>query len=111
MTPGDRFGYLVILRESSRAANYGRRYVCLCACGTETTQRLQDLRAGSVVSCGCVGALGRQAARNERRIRAEHQRRQQQARGPDAESLGVLYSMARTAPLQEVRQREPGLFG
>lgn len=45
MTPGDRHGYLVVLRESSRAANGGRRYVCLCACGRETTQRWQDLRA------------------------------------------------------------------
>lgn len=97
MTPGDRFGYLVILRESSRASNYGRRYVCVCACGRETTQRWQDLRSGAVVSCGCVGALGRQAARNALRVRAEHQRRQQQERGPDAESLGVLYSLARAA--------------
>jgi hypothetical protein len=30
-------------------------------------------------------------------VRAEHQRRQQQARGIDAESLGVLYSLARAA--------------
>lgn len=97
MTPGDRYGYLVILRESSRASNHGRRYVCLCACGTETTQRWQDLRAGTVVSCGCVGALGRQAARNALRVRAEHQRRQREAGGLDADSLGVLYSIARAA--------------
>lgn len=97
MTPGDRYGYLVILRESSRAANGGRRYVCLCACGRETTQRWQDLRAGNVVSCGCVGALGRQAARNATRVRAEHQRRKREAGGLDADSLGVLYSIARAA--------------
>jgi hypothetical protein len=97
MTPGDRFGYLVILRESSRASNYGRRYVCLCACGTETTQRWQDLRSGAVVSCGCVGKLGRQAANNARRIRAEHQAQMQAERRLDAESLGVLYSFARAA--------------
>jgi len=97
MTPGDRFGYLVILRESSRAANYGRRYVCLCACGAETTQRWHDLRAGRVVSCGCVGALGRQAARNALRVRAEHARELAAARGIDGESLGILYSFARAA--------------
>lgn len=97
MTPGDRYGYLVILRESSRASNHGRRYVCLCACGTETTQRWQDLRAGNVVSCGCVGELGRQAARNATRVRTEHQSRQQQSGGLDADSLGALYSIARPA--------------
>ena len=102
MTPGDRFGYLVILRESSRAANGSRRYVCMCACGRETTQRRHDLRAGNVVSCGCIGRLGRIAALNARNVRAAHQRRQQQARGIDADSLGIFYSLAQ-------RQREPGL--
>lgn len=97
MTPGDRFGYLVILRESSRAANGGRRYVCLCACGRETTQRWQDLRAGNVVSCGCIGALGRAAARNAARIRAEHAHAVQREGGIDAASLDVLYSLARAA--------------
>lgn len=95
MTPGDRYGYLVVLRESSRAANYGRRYVCLCACGTETTQRWQDLRAGKVVSCGCVGALGRQAARNALRVRAEHQRALSAARRIDGGSLAILYALPR----------------
>jgi len=38
-----------------------------------------------------------QAARNALRVRAEHQRRQQQERWIDAESLGVLYSIARAA--------------
>lgn len=97
MPPGTRFGYLVVLRESTRAANYGRRYLCLCACGTETTQRAHDLRAGSVVSCGCIGALGRQAARNALRIRAEHSRRLQRERGIDAESIGILHQLARAA--------------
>lgn len=95
MTPGDRHGYLVVLRESSRAANGGRRYVCLCACGRETTQRWQDLRAGNVVSCGCIGRLGRIASLNARNVRAAHERKQE--RGIDAESLGVLYSIARAA--------------
>lgn len=102
MTPGDRFGYLVILRESSRAANGSRRYVCLCACGRETTQRRHDLRAGNVVSCGCIGRLGRIASLNARNVRAAHEHKQRQ-RGIDADSLGILYSIAQ-------RQREPGLF-
>lgn len=97
MTPGTRYGYLVVLRESSRAANYGRRYVCLCACGAETTQRWQDLRAGRVVSCGCIGALGRAAYRNAARIRAEHARELAAARRIDGESLGILYSLPRAA--------------
>lgn len=97
MTPGDRFGYLVILRESSRAANYGRRYVCLCACGTETTQRSHDLRAGRVVSCGCIGRLGRIASLNARNVRAEHERRIREERGIDAESIGILHQLARAA--------------
>lgn len=97
MQPGERFGYLVVLRESTRAANYGRRYLCLCACGTETTQRAHDLRAGRVVSCGCIGRLGRQAAHNALRIRAEHTRRIREARGIDAESIGILHQLARAA--------------
>lgn len=97
MTPGTRFGYLVVLRESSRDSNYGRRHVCLCACGAETTQRDRDLRAGRVVSCGCIGALGRQAARNAARIRAEHVQTVRRERGIDADALGVLYSLAKAA--------------
>lgn len=97
MPPGTRFGYLVVLRESSRDSNYGRRLVCLCACGAESIQRERDLRAGRVVSCGCIGALGRQAARNAARIRAAHAQRIERERGIDADSIGVLYSLARTA--------------
>jgi len=97
MNPGTRYGYLVVLRESSRDSNYGRRHVCLCACGAETTQRDRDLRVGRVVSCGCVGALGRQAARNAARVRAEHAQRVKRERGICADSLGILYSIAGSA--------------
>lgn len=97
MTPGTRFGYLVVLREAARASNYGRRYTCLCACGAQTVQRPEDLRSGRVVSCGCVGALGRAAARNAARIRAEHAQTVQGKRGLDAASLDALYSLARAA--------------
>lgn len=94
MTPGDRFGYLVVVRESSRTTNYGRRYLCLCACGRETSQRTEDLRSGRVISCGCIGALGRQAARNAARVQAEHRHAVKRERGIDADSLGVLYSIS-----------------
>lgn len=96
MTPGTRFAYLVVVRESTRTSNYGRRYLCVCACGRETTQRAEDLRSGKVQSCGCVGALARAAYRNSARIRAEHVRRQE-ARGVDPAAIAALHYLGRAA--------------
>lgn len=99
MTPGDRFGYLVVLYPTS-PVNRMARYRLLCACGNETTMRASDLKRDRV-SCGCIADLGRRAANNERRIKAEHARtmREREIRDrPDpaiADALQTLYGFAR----------------
>ena len=72
MTPGDRFGYLVVLAPATRRSG-GQRFRCLCACGAKTVQDAHDLRHERVVSCGCVGRLGRIAATNARNVRRAHE--------------------------------------
>lgn len=99
MTPGTRFGYLVVTGEDSKRRNRTTQYRCLCACGKTTVQRASDLRNGLVKSCGCIGALGRQAARNAARITAafladERAREKADKRAAQDEALRVLYGIA-----------------
>ena len=72
--PGTRFGELTVVREAERAG-HNRRFLCRCSCGAETIAYMGNLRAGRTVSCGCVGARVREAARlaiiEERRQRAQ----------------------------------------
>lgn len=49
---GQRFGSLVVLRRD-RAVGHSVRWACHCDCGQETTVYGQNLRNGSVKSCGC----------------------------------------------------------
>jgi hypothetical protein len=56
--PGDRYGQLVILRETTPHGN-GRAYrafECLCNCGDTVSVMLKSLRSGHTVSCGCVAS-------------------------------------------------------
>lgn len=49
---GHQYGALLVLREAS--AIHGKaRWLCKCACGTETAVRTGDLRRGATKSCGC----------------------------------------------------------
>lgn len=99
MTPGTRFGYLVIVGEDAKRRHRTTHYRCLCACGRTTVQRASELRLGKVVSCGCIGALGRQAARNAARITAEFMADEKARHSADKReaqdvALRVLYGIA-----------------
>jgi hypothetical protein len=58
--PGDRYGRLVVLRETEKtAASFslptGRRVVvCQCDCGVQVPVVLRDLRRDATASCGCL---------------------------------------------------------
>jgi len=57
ITPGERFGRWVIVRETEPrryASGIGNRYAeCLCDCGTTREVRISALISGKSVSCGC----------------------------------------------------------
>jgi len=56
INPGDRFGKLVIIQESSprKSGNAFRRYVlCRCDCGNFKEVQLNSLLKGLTTSCGC----------------------------------------------------------
>lgn len=73
MNPGDRYGYLVVVGKAEPRARTAQ-WRLICGCGKVTVQDKHALTSGRVVSCGCVGALGRAASRNQLRIRAEQTR-------------------------------------
>ena len=50
--PGHRFGRYAVLYEVERRDGR-RRFLCRCDCGAEKAVRLEALRSGAVVSCGC----------------------------------------------------------
>lgn len=62
--PGERFGRLVVVRESHR--DNGVHWLCACDCGATRTARAGHLKAG-LKSCGCAQRdAGRvQAVRNK----------------------------------------------
>ena len=51
--PGDRFGRLVILNETSKHGNF-RYFTCKCDCGNIKTIAMGALRKGVTKSCGCL---------------------------------------------------------
>lgn len=51
---GQRFGRLVVIAEAGRARNRGRRWLCRCDCGGETTTGKSNLTSGNTRSCGCL---------------------------------------------------------
>lgn len=52
---GQRFGSLIA--ETVTHDNGRRKWVCVCDCGGSRTVAAADLRAGSVISCGCLPRL------------------------------------------------------
>lgn len=59
---GGTFGKLTVLRHSGSNASGRATWLCLCVCGTERTVNGTDLRAGRIVSCGCMEHENRSAA-------------------------------------------------
>ena len=58
ITPGDRFGQLVVIQESDIAKTPSgrsyRQFECRCDCGRSATVALANLRSGHTASCGCL---------------------------------------------------------
>lgn len=52
ITPGDIFGRLVVVRQTTR---WPERWLCRCACSKTRIVRAADLNSGLVDSCGCWG--------------------------------------------------------
>jgi len=53
ITPGDRYGKLVIVQESGKRDGH-RYFLCECDCGNKKIMGLSDLRTGHSKSCGCL---------------------------------------------------------
>ena len=51
---GQRFGRLVVIRETGRSKDRQIMWLCKCDCGEETVIRSRDLRRGNTQSCGCL---------------------------------------------------------
>ena len=53
MSPGDRFGRLVLVQEVARLTP-GGRWRCKCDCGNEKDVESSHLRSGKIQSCRCL---------------------------------------------------------
>lgn len=51
---GKKFGRLTVLGEAPAKEGEGRRWLCRCECGTETTPVAKKVRYGHTKSCGCL---------------------------------------------------------
>lgn len=49
---GHRYGMLTVLSLHSKVGNF-RKWNCRCDCGKECVKYGHQIRAGTVVSCGC----------------------------------------------------------
>lgn len=56
ITPGQRFGRLVVVHATGRTAGKRKRIVweCACDCGARTNVSSAHLLRGSTKSCGCL---------------------------------------------------------
>jgi hypothetical protein len=52
VNPGDKYGRLTIISEVEQI-KWTRRFLCKCDCGKEKVIRLEHLRRGAIISCGC----------------------------------------------------------
>lgn len=50
---GERFGYLVVIKDSGEKQKNVTLWLCKCDCGKYCTVRTDSLTGGKVVSCGC----------------------------------------------------------
>ena len=53
VTPNDRYGRMVIIKEVEPAKSGKRRVLCKCDCGNTKIVGLTHLRCGETTSCGC----------------------------------------------------------
>lgn len=51
---GERFGRLTVIEEVGHIPPDGRRFKCLCDCGSYIITAPSRLKSGGVLSCGCI---------------------------------------------------------
>lgn len=51
---GQRFGRLVVVKDSGERSNGGILWECKCECGNKTMVRADRLKYGKTKSCGCL---------------------------------------------------------
>ena len=51
---GERFQYLLVIKEVPTFKDTRKTYLCICDCGNETIQNKYDLLNGTCKSCGCI---------------------------------------------------------
>ena len=51
---GKKFGYLYVVKKSTKKAKSGGMWDCLCDCGNKATISTCNLKSGNTQSCGCV---------------------------------------------------------
>ena len=54
LNAGDRFGRWTVIERTSSGRLRESRYLCRCACGTESPVQTRLLRNGTSQSCGCL---------------------------------------------------------
>ena len=66
---GERFGRLLVTHDAGRTPKKQVRWGCICECGGHAVAAAYDLRAGKVVSCGCLVKSGLRKTHGLRRTR------------------------------------------
>lgn len=54
VAPGDRFGYLTVIKELEKTKDHRLRYECKCDCGNTVVRFKNSLVSGTTRSCGCI---------------------------------------------------------
>ncbi|MEG2251351.1 MAG: hypothetical protein RR967_07825 [Anaerovoracaceae bacterium] len=61
-----RYGKLVVIRGSHVSEDKRMMYLCKCDCGNELITRIDSLKRGTTVSCGCISK--EKARENQRKM-------------------------------------------
>ena len=98
ITPGLRFGRLLVLSRAGSNRHGQALWLCRCDCGQETTVLAHSFRNGNTRSCGClqrdtVAATGRAPGSHRRRIDEEHTCREHGSKGSPS-AVGTMRTCA-----------------
>lgn len=53
VNPGDTIGYWTIIKQTRKDSKSNRYFLCECICGTTKEVRLDHMRSGNSLQCGC----------------------------------------------------------
>lgn len=70
ISPGQRFGRLVVIRKAGKANSHGVLWECKCDCGKIKLTRSNYLTIGATTSCGCYASEC--SAKKARKMGEEH---------------------------------------